>query len=471
MRFSRVLIALVAVLSVSSLNAETLVKNAVSKALADTLYVNASGDTMTGDLAVANLTINGTCTGCLTTFTDYLSSLSTGYLKVQNLTGLVTSQVVPIPVADGGTNAVTASAARTSLGLAIGTNVQAWDADLDTIAGKTIPSGSTLADTSSSQAFTTKTYNGLTVTTTTGTLTLASGKTATINNSLTLAGTDSTTMTFPTTSATIARTDAGNGFTGNQSINTTPSGTTGRWLYVLDTGDNVSAIRVENTNAAGTSALAQLQVQGDTAAITMNAHGTARTTSRWGAAVGAWGELLSSGGNGLAIGTSASLPLKLGTAGVTGIQFDGTNPHPSFPVSDKRVSTQFDSTGTTLTNITGLTVNVTAGKSYQFRVDARTTSNIAGGIKFAMAGTATATAIVYDARCTDTTAIAIGTARGTAMATTVANVTAVTAAYCTIDGLITVNAAGTLTTQFANNVATGTSSVLVGSTYHVVEVQ
>lgn len=46
-----------------------------------------------------------------------------------------------------------------------------------------------------------------------GTLVIASGKTATINNTLTFAGTDGTTMTFPTTSATVARTDAANTFT------------------------------------------------------------------------------------------------------------------------------------------------------------------------------------------------------------------------------------------------------------------
>lgn len=49
---------------------------------------------------------------------------------------------------------------------------------------------------------------------TSATLTIANGKTLTANNSITLAGTDSTTMTFPSTSATIARTDAANTFTG-----------------------------------------------------------------------------------------------------------------------------------------------------------------------------------------------------------------------------------------------------------------
>jgi hypothetical protein len=50
------------------------------------------------------------------------------------------------------------------------------------------------------------------------TLTIADGKTLTANNTLTLAGTDSTTMTFPSTNATIARTDVGQTFTGSQTF-------------------------------------------------------------------------------------------------------------------------------------------------------------------------------------------------------------------------------------------------------------
>jgi hypothetical protein len=53
---------------------------------------------------------------------------------------------------------------------------------------------------------------------TSSTLAIADGKTFTVNHSITLAGTDTTTMTFPATSATIARTDAAQTFTGNQTF-------------------------------------------------------------------------------------------------------------------------------------------------------------------------------------------------------------------------------------------------------------
>jgi hypothetical protein len=61
--------------------------------------------------------------------------------------------------------------------------------------------GTVGATTPTTGAFTT--VNGLTISNSTGTLTVANGKTLTASNSITLAGTDSTTMTFPPTSSSI----------------------------------------------------------------------------------------------------------------------------------------------------------------------------------------------------------------------------------------------------------------------------
>lgn len=51
---------------------------------------------------------------------------------------------------------------------------------------------------------------------------VATGKKVVQNNSLTYQGTDGTTMTFPSTSATIARTDVGQTFMGSQTVGTSP---------------------------------------------------------------------------------------------------------------------------------------------------------------------------------------------------------------------------------------------------------
>lgn len=136
-------------------------------------------------------------------------------------------------------------------------------------------------------------------------------------------------------------------------------------------------------------------------------------------------------------------------------------------IQQTRVSTQYDNTTTTLGNITGLTANLVAGKTYRFRAELFTTSNVAGGIKVAIAGTATVTAIIYEAMVTDAGVTTQG--RTTTIATAVAGVTAVTASHVTITGLITVNAAGTLTCQAAQNANVGTTSILVGSQFVTTE--
>jgi hypothetical protein len=137
-------------------------------------------------------------------------------------------------------------------------------------------------------------------------------------------------------------------------------------------------------------------------------------------------------------------------------------------IQQSRVSTQYDNTTTTLGNVTGLTANVAASGTYRFEAKLFTTSDVAGGIKVAIGGTATATAIRYEGLTTD--AGLTTQSRSAAMATVVGAVTAVTAAWVTIHGTITVNGAGTLTVQAAANVATGTTSVLTGSTFVLTEI-
>lgn len=157
-----------------------------------------------------------------------------------------------VTVQSSGSNSVVVLAANTRATIrcvtASGTGTSSWDAvpyeaakvasgkvanisNSLTLAGTdsttmTFPSTSaTIARTDAANTFTgtqtvgalvATTVNGNTVTTGTGVLTLAAAKTLTVSNTLTLAGTDSTVMTFPSTSATIARTDAANTFTGAQ---------------------------------------------------------------------------------------------------------------------------------------------------------------------------------------------------------------------------------------------------------------
>jgi hypothetical protein len=96
-------------------------------------------------------------------------------------------------------------------------------ARFDGTTGKVIQNSAvTIADTTGN--ITGGSYNKVTITApaTGSTLTIADGKTLTANASLTLAGTDSTTMTFPGTNATIARTDAAQTFTGTQTFSSAP---------------------------------------------------------------------------------------------------------------------------------------------------------------------------------------------------------------------------------------------------------
>ncbi len=136
-----------------------------------------------------------------------------------------------------------------------------------------------------------------------------------------------------------------------------------------------------------------------------------------------------------------------------------------------RNSAAFDVTSsTTLAAVTGLTRNVEASRVYAFRAYLQTTANVAGGVKFAVSGTATATAISYEGVLTSGGAL-VAQARSTALDGVVCASTTTTAGTCEIEGVIVVNAAGTLTIQFAqNNSDAGASSVLANQYFQLIPI-
>lgn len=132
-------------------------------------------------------------------------------------------------------------------------------------------------------------------------------------------------------------------------------------------------------------------------------------------------------------------------------------------------STLTAQTNTTLANITGLSVTVTAAGVYNVRAHLNGTAGASGGLKVAFSGTATATSsntTAWNWNGTTLNAVTNQTAWGSAA-------TAATAAYTdlVIEGSIVVLAAGTITLAAAQNASNGTATtVLPGSTLSVERV-
>ena len=139
----------------------------------------------------------------------------------------------------------------------------------------------------------------------------------------------------------------------------------------------------------------------------------------------------------------------------------------------KRVTAQIDAvtstTGTTLTNITGLSVDVIAGGEYCFEAYLPGTATTNGGLKLAIGGTCTATSTSYAGAQWNTTtqnANTVTTTKGNAVAAATTVFT-----YATMRGTIVVNAGGTLTVQFAQNAAhADTTSIYVNGYFNVTRI-
>jgi hypothetical protein len=183
------------------------------------------------------------------------------------------------------------------------------------------------------------------------------------------------------------------------------------------------------------------------------------------------------GGSTGLIGTvPAGEPLKLADAGLVGdgasaptentsalIRRNGVAALPQIKVA----AAQFDKTNTTLADVPGLAVALDSGKTYAFRAFLDTLVDAAGGLKVAMGGTATASAFIAWATIVSGTPALDGANRAASLGATIASASGQTKYGVFVEGTLTTSGAGTLTLQFAQAAATGTSSVKVGSSLTV----
>ena len=144
----------------------------------------------TDGTAKLNLGVAGTSVGSIG-----LSNATSGSITIEPTTGALGTITLTLPAFTG--TAVVAATSTTATQALFATTT-AGAPNYRAIAATDLP-----AALSSSTSI-----NGLAITASTGTLTVANSKTATINNTITFAGTDSTTMTFPAATGTVVTTDS-----------------------------------------------------------------------------------------------------------------------------------------------------------------------------------------------------------------------------------------------------------------------
>lgn len=134
-------------------------------------------------------------------------------------------------------------------------------------------------------------------------------------------------------------------------------------------------------------------------------------------------------------------------------------------------SAQFDKTAdTALANVTGLALTLAGTTSYILEAVLFVDADVTGGHKYALDGTVTASSIKYQVNSiSNASNLNVINTRLTALAGTTGQAGA-TGVYTEIMGTILTNAAGTINIRFAQQVASGTSSILSQSSFMAMKV-
>ena len=154
------------------------------------------------------------------------------------------------------------------------------------------------------------------------------------------------------------------------------------------------------------------------------------------------------------------------------LSFYGNGQKQELPqVQTSVVASDFSVTSsTTLVNVSGLTANMTTGRTYRFEAMLYTTANGLGGIRATINGTVGVTTLVYDGVLYNSTAIAQARKTATLGQVLGASTTA-SAGTILIRGTIKASSNGTFNIQFAQNVSdAGASTVVAGSYLEVTQI-